>query len=247
MSSDSESDDDDFSRFMMDSGAGNKKLTGALHTAKCKHCAKLPFASQRFHPSALGENDVLWDFEQGIYELIHRMNHLEADNTRLMPNVAGRVAEKAISCTKRVQKHLLRAGLMHGHDQNFTANDVQDARIVAPFRLEEINMGPLLGTGGFSCVYEIIRFEPDETMDLDPHVHDARRFLQENAQRPLLYKASDKKKPAGGKKTMEKTIARYAIKHLRQGLAADPERFERAAVDLSLEAQLLLVMDHPNM
>jgi serine/threonine protein kinase len=48
------------------------------------------------------------------------------------------------------------------------------------------------------------------------------------------------------KRPVMEQLTRYAVKHLRHSLTNDPERFERAAIDLVLEGQLLMAMDHPN-
>lgn len=39
---------------------------------------------------------------------------------------------------------------------------------------------------------------------------------------------------------------RYAVKHLKSSLADDEDKFEKAAIDLALEAQLLQSIDHPH-
>lgn len=215
-----------------------RTMRPATALQKCKHCGKLPFSSQRYKASAMDENDVLWDFEAGIYELLHKSDHLEAQENRIPPALAAKVAEKSLICVRRLQRQFIKAGLMHGQNQNFVS-DAHHARIIAPFRLDEVHMGNLLGTGGFSSVYEVEAFEAETTLDVEDHVQEARAYLQSHAQREVVGPAKKK----GG----TKTTSRYAVKHLRRTLTDDPERFERAAIDLAQEAQLLLVMDHPNM
>jgi serine/threonine protein kinase len=42
------------------------------------------------------------------------------------------------------------------------------------------------------------------------------------------------------------TTARYALKHLRQGLLDTPEKFAKAAMDLSCEGEMMMCLDHPH-
>lgn len=42
------------------------------------------------------------------------------------------------------------------------------------------------------------------------------------------------------------TTARYALKHLRPSLATEEYMFQKAAIDMAIEAQILLILDHPN-
>ena len=99
--------------------------------------------------------------------------------------------------------------------------------------------GRILGTGGFSSVYEIEGFKPDDVLSAGvTQVEEvSRTFLSEHAMRTGLEKKD---------RFSSSEIPRYAVKHLKHNLVRDPERFERAAIDLVLEGQLLLAMDHPN-
>lgn len=91
----------------------------------------------------------------------------------------------------------------------------------------------------------------------------ARKFLADHVKRPphqptktksgWFGKKRDKNTPPGSTvptpspyTTYLRTTARYAVKHLKRSLVENPEKFEKAAVDLALEAQLLLSVDHPN-
>lgn len=107
-----------------------------------------------------------------------------------------------------------------------------------PFSRSEVKKGRLLGSGGFSSVYEIEGFQPDEVLSAGvTQVEEvSRQFLTEHPMRQC----------EANKKHSRPAIPRYAVKHLRHSLTRDPERFERAAIDLVLEGQLLLAMDHPH-
>jgi len=148
------------------------------------------------------------------------------------------------------------------------------ARVIAPFFSDEVVLGPLLGCGGFASVYQVEAFFPRdglhqcETTTLSPPQIQARRFLTNHAQRNLLHGANgtskrqqeknqqQEQKAAGFASTGPLPKARYAVKRLRrpsrrQGQQGgfrpeQTEKIEKAAIDLVLEAQLLLVMDHPN-
>ena len=93
----------------------------------------------------------------------------------------------------------------------------------------EIEIGPLLGHGGFSDVFEIQSFclnGNDEQEDEDQR--DGRRFLKIHSHREVTGEA------------------RYAVKYLRQHILDDREMFILAAKDLALEAKLLCSVFHPN-
>lgn len=93
----------------------------------------------------------------------------------------------------------------------------------------EIEIGPLLGHGGFSDAFEIQSFcldGNDEQVDEDQR--HARRFLKIHTHREFTGQA------------------RYAVKYLRQHVLDDREMFILAAKDLALEAKLLCSVFHPN-
>jgi len=200
---------------------------------KCTVCAKLPFRGRTTACTILAENDVLWDFDAGLYELVHRFNQLEEEEG-LEPSIAQATARSVLHHCKRARTELRKAGLMHTKDQNYTG-DNNEARMMAPFDLDEIEVGHLLGTGGFSSAFDIISFKknPSLSSQVHPCEEAARTFLAEHALSQV--------------EPSTRTTPRYAIKHLRQALTKEPDKFERAAIDLALETQLLLIMDHPNM
>lgn len=96
--------------------------------------------------------------------------------------------------------------------------------------MDEIVLGKLLGSGGFSDVYEIRAFRLNSSRDsryTEPQ-RAARQFLKKSARR-LAY---------GG--------SRYVIKFLQPSLIENTQRFEIAAADLANEADMMRAVNHPN-
>ena len=144
------------------------------------------------------------------------------------------------------------------------------ARVLAPFDKREVVLGPRLGSGGFASVYEVHSFRL-----LDPKDNEtahkfgdaqlaARTFLQQHAAVPVGPAASTADAATSSSRDhhhhpvsasqqlldagllAHRTQARYAVKHLRYSLVEHVSKYEKAAIDLALEAQLLLALDHPN-
>jgi serine/threonine protein kinase len=96
------------------------------------------------------------------------------------------------------------------------------------FQKNELKLGKLLGTGGFSDVYEVLNFTPKENISkFADHQLAARRFYEENA-------ASKNGK------------SKYVVKHLKTKTMQDAAKFCMAAADLVVEAQFLSSLDHKN-
>jgi serine/threonine protein kinase len=210
----------------------------------------------------LGEQEMGWDFDAGVYEFLYRKNYQE-DNISLQldPASARKTSDRCTKHVQRLQADLAKAGLLQTEGQNYTGEN-QKARMIAPFDLDEVKLGALLGAGGFSSVFAVKGFAPSSEREVSPIEAQAREFLTENALREIEVVEEDdlEEKSVGNKKPSRsgskshplkerKTSnlqPQYAIKHLRRSLIPDPEKFERAAIDMALEAQLLLAMDHPN-
>lgn len=99
---------------------------------------------------------------------------------------------------------------------------------------EDVEVGKLLGKGGFNHVYEVT-----------------------NVRRPSLLGAmgggkvavdhSDQEtSPPSPSAPRRSSCSNYVVKHLSPSCFADEEKFRAAAVDLALEAKLLSKIDHPN-
>lgn len=94
--------------------------------------------------------------------------------------------------------------------------DYNNKDCLAPFDYKEIKLGPLLGTGEFSNVYEIESFSLNPDVDAkcsDEEEPDARLFMKR------YEKYRDTKKP------------RYALKHLKEEYLEenDPLDYAQAA------------------
>lgn len=96
------------------------------------------------------------------------------------------------------------------------------------FEKDEVKIGKLLGSGGFSDVYEVLNFElkEDPVAKYGNSQIAARRFYEENAVK-------------NGK-------CKYVAKHLRLRTMEDPSKFCLAAADLVVEAQFLNSLQHDN-
>lgn len=189
--------------------------------------------SQLFHSMALVDSDF------GFFEILNLA--VKEEDYVLDDDVANRTADNTLKHLKHCRKHLSSVGLLR-ENQNFSGESSR-ARVVAPFSRSELMVGRLLGTGGFSSVYEVEEFHQDSVLSQGvTQVEEAsRQFLTDHALRKR-----DKQSRRRKNMFQSDVIPRYAIKHLRHSLVLNPERFERAAIDLVLEGQLLLAMDHPN-
>ena len=147
-------------------------------------------------------------------------------------------------------------------------------KVIAPFEWKEVKIGRLLGSGGFSTVKEVIGFESAVNrsfqgkhvshLDLLKELKDkqvevpakpytkseltSRDFLKRHVFHHKLEHAMDATATSRKKRLPqpECSMPRYAVKHLRVSLTKDPDRYRKAAIDLALEAQLLMKLDHPN-
>jgi len=219
---------------------------------KCRVCSRIPYRGTEMIAPLINEQDGLGlDFDDGIYEYIYKMAHHDReDSARVDHATAVRTKDRCNRHNRKLQSELAKAGIIKEAGQKYSGDSLNRARMIAPFEPEEIRLGHMLGTGGFSSVFEIACFQQDSQISgkVSAPEQEARAYLTKNAQRTV--EPSDHVPLHRGRKKNNKgpedTIARYALKHLRRGLTKEPERFERAAIDLVLEAQLLLAMDHPN-
>lgn len=101
------------------------------------------------------------------------------------------------------------------------------------FKKDELQLGKILGSGGFADVYEILNFEPNggERHDLfstySSHQVATRKQLSEN-------------------NTTKDGKAKYVVKQLKVKNMIDPNKFCMAAADLVVEAHFLSSLNHEN-
>lgn len=101
---------------------------------------------------------------------------------------------------------------------------------IALFKRHEIIIGPLLGKGGFSHVFEVKGFQ------LDPEV--SMMCTDEEKALRVAYVASAYCETTGQYK--------YCVKYLQERLVQQPKVFQCAATDLAVEAAFMTALDHPN-
>jgi serine/threonine protein kinase len=116
-----------------------------------------------------------------------------------------------------------------GHCRFLQQGHTCEEKHIARFRRRDIQIGRLLGKGGFSEVHQVTEFDIAEAEDEDDNDdHDLRHHLQQTAV---------------DVKTGEHC---YVIKHLKKSIMNDLRKFHSAAADLVLEAEFLSRLDHPN-
>ena len=106
------------------------------------------------------------------------------------------------------------------------------------FQRNEIELGQLLGSGGFSDVYEVAAIHTLSTSTTESGVNHntAGRRRSRNEAEWLEETALD----------LTTAKPQYAIKFLKPSLAENRQKFCMAAADLCMEAQMLSSLSHPN-
>lgn len=127
------------------------------------------------------------------------------------PRMVDLLAVEAAEETKDVFLSTVPPSLL-GRDSYANADEPQH-RVVAPFKREELILGPKLGSGEFSHCYEISSFRLKKT---DDDAQDENKSKEELNMR-LQMKQSEKYRDSNN--------ARYAVKHLK------PEYLEKNGPD----------------
>eukprot|EP00540_Astrosyne_radiata_P018236 CAMPEP_0116844124 /NCGR_PEP_ID=MMETSP0418-20121206/12489_1 /TAXON_ID=1158023 /ORGANISM="Astrosyne radiata, Strain 13vi08-1A" /LENGTH=361 /DNA_ID=CAMNT_0004474993 /DNA_START=29 /DNA_END=1114 /DNA_ORIENTATION=+ len=107
----------------------------------------------------------------------------------------------------------------------FTRNNTQnDIKKFALFDIDEVELGKKLGCGGFSNVYQVKSFQPNNLRNrrIKRSHQEAREHLEQS------------------------NNGQYAIKFLKAEMLDNMERFDAAAIDLETEATILSRLDHEN-
>jgi serine/threonine protein kinase len=216
------------------------------------------------------DEDCAWDFDDHMFEFMHmtRRPRSELDEACVDQDTANRTAKSAAYRVEKLRKEWLAV------EQNTEDPDSIRRKSIAPFEWKEIRTGGLLGNGGFSTVREVLGFETNlntdenqnlaqsddetqtgETVKTEESVpakpftvweHTSREFLRRHAVLAKVEHSSDSLEERKKKTPMPDSMPRYAVKHLKASIMKDPERFRKSAVDLALEAALLMKLDHPN-
>eukprot|EP00581_Thalassiosira_minuscula_P007361 CAMPEP_0183703874 /NCGR_PEP_ID=MMETSP0737-20130205/1437_1 /TAXON_ID=385413 /ORGANISM="Thalassiosira miniscula, Strain CCMP1093" /LENGTH=416 /DNA_ID=CAMNT_0025930675 /DNA_START=219 /DNA_END=1469 /DNA_ORIENTATION=- len=129
--------------------------------------------------------------------------------------------------------------------------DEEAEQLLPRFKKTELNLGRVLGRGGFCVVNEIQQFklEPNSPLDAKKNDDDAIIDEEEDEFGELRYDGGilvqDRKFIA--RRCLRKgKHARYAIKTLSDDCLKDPERFVGGVIDLAVESRFLAVIRHPN-
>ena len=234
--------------------------------SKCKICCALPFRRSTKDDESEGilwDDASPWDWDGGLYDLVCQMNGRE-QYPKLPSDIAKITVEGTMKHLDQLKEELMQAGLQKHYNQNYCGESLSSSRVIAPFDFSELELGQLLGNGGFSSVSEVARIRPHSRSSnfrrFHPLEEKSRQYISNNlfcqiettdpSRRAKKLLPADKSSGKNHKAPNDRPgqyCSQYAVKHLRNRLVTrTPEKFKRAAIDLVLEAQLLLFMDHPN-
>lgn len=182
-------------------------------------------------PSVFYEDDNLGNDEDcDIYGLIYKMQH----QMKEYAPVEEAITEKIV---KRAKKEIGELRL-------------QQQTTPARFELDEITVGPLLGSGGFSNVMEVsaLQINDKNSLNYTPEEMKLRTGMVNACSNSSSSgkKASKDKSATTSKTSKSHRLPPFAMKHLRRKLVKKPKKFANGAIDLALEATFLSSLDHPN-
>ena len=89
----------------------------------------------------------------------------------------------------------------------------------------ELTLGRLVGKGGFSLVFEVVKLEVEEVYDISKRSASERREVAKES-------------------VDENGMPRFAVKMLRDDLI--DEEHSKGVIDLAVEARFLRRLTHPN-
>lgn len=135
----------------------------------CSVCSRLAFLKPNIYSAMFNYDEELFEREVGFFDIVHQVNDIAESDNRLScrgekykvdRDVARVTADAAEKCVRELRLEMLERGLLQSSDQNFTG-EASRARVVAPIHSDEIQLGALLGVGGFSAVLEVGSFKLD--------------------------------------------------------------------------------------
>lgn len=150
-----------------------------------------------------------------------RIKGSRGDDGMSVPDASAKTPRRRRSSLARLQEAIfLRSESVHslGGDTCKSCCD----REIKEIEHDDLEVGELLGTGGFSHIYEVKKVRRESLLDC----------LESEADDP--YELGD----CQG--------AKFVVKYLRPNLRNNRSRFCEAAADLALEAKLLSSLDHPS-
>jgi serine/threonine protein kinase len=225
--------------------------------SKCTICCTLPFRkSSAYESEGLFWDEVsAWDWDGGLDGLAAQ-KHSREHITRVPVDIAKTTVEATSKHLAQLKEQLMKAGLQKHYNQNYCGNSLTSARVIAPFDFSELEFGNVLGVGGFSSVSEIVSIRSNARTARRLHrIEDQSRqsvasnvlYEIETARQQEKKILSNLSKSSDKSRQHRQLGTQFAVKHLRSKLISrTPEKFKRAAIDLVLEGQLLLLMDHPH-
>ena len=170
--------------------------------------------------------------EGGRMELERRANFVRAPSSYTVS--ASAQLRWADASPNKVAAEIAATVKAHFRDQlpASLAKDYDQRDSVGPFKTNEIVLGPKLGSGGFSPVFEICAFRPDPATAAS--VNAAELEAREQIQ--------------GREKYHDTNKACYVVDHLCQELLRkyDTMEYVQAASDLMQEVEFLAVLQHPS-
>lgn len=139
-------------------------------------------------------------------------------------------------------------------EEKSKASDIfdEEAEEALPrFKKSELNLGRVLGRGGFCVVNEILGFNLEANSPLDRKAADDGQIIDEEEDEfgELRYDGGilvQDRKFMARRCLRQGKHARYAIKTLSDECLNDPERFVGGVIDLAVESRFLSVIRHPN-
>jgi len=128
--------------------------------------------------------------------------------------------------------------------------DEEAEKSLPRFKKSELDVGRVLGRGGFCVVNEIQNFVLEANSPLD-HTSNEDGIIDEEEDEfgELRYDGGvvvQDRRFMSRRCLRQKKHARYAIKTLSDECLKDPERFTGGVIDLAVESRFLSVIRHPN-
>lgn len=106
--------------------------------------------------------------------------------------------------------------------------NAKSVRSLPQFSRDEIVLGKLLGSGGFSHVYEVKSIGESSQKDPSAKEDEARATLIDLARK------------------RHKNQGPFVVKHMKEKFLDNPNKFRHAGTDLVIEAHFLASLSHPN-
>lgn len=185
----------------------------------------------------IDNNSMFKDHREIIEDNIHQfssINSLHPFFEKQHSHIEQKIKWKQMNTVRKLVPHIEHDLQQIISESTFLNNKERRRRIsqYPLFHRSEVITGQLLGTGGFSNVYEVIGYQLDNR--ISQSLSTSQRLLREKA-------VDDAIDPRTGR-------GRYAIKQLqgRKLLDQGIQSFHYAATDLAVEVEYMSLLNHPN-